>query len=769
MKNFLEKHYVEMGPQYVFFQSLASEPLDIYHHYYGYGKGLLNSAKSMLTGKNNLGKSEEDLINIRAYVEMIGEAAKNAQTIEINFFYQIKNMVKNNTLKNKIENFLNNTKENFNYLQFISLLNDIMLENNQLNQEIQEKYLHNMELYNQIYQEAPEELRKIWQESYENFTRDSKGNIIYSTQMQKILRDRYAISQENSDKIETQVNSILANTMNKGLNALYYNDDLRNKITSEFIRAGVKEQEIQDYLLGAIVKFTFDTNTINNLSNLTGEQIIQSISQNLKNSKDLSTLKEYANQAVKSVEKKMHSIRSIEDLALTTGKNVGRAYLQLTDEEKEKLKKDYGITLNPEIEKNKKGQSLLRYYTQELVKGIRKYYSENNPKLLRDLEQAKNKTLTTEKREALKKIRQEMQIKARKLQEDKIKEAFSVKFTTSSISELLVGLGGQYLNELLKNSKLSKTHKIGEIQVKTDAIINFFSNDLVPNLEQSIREDIFNTLDESTINFVEKYHEKSGGEINVEAAEKAFKEEQRLAQTKITDILKKAGKSHDEINDTLNNLSNFISQSISVKDYNIYLNEEGFHAQSLGANTEKVIDNILTMYDLGGLSTFDKNLLIFAVNNCSELTIGGNSLKKDLATFLLGGAALMTFDDGFTLLQNYIESFKDEFHTTKMLLYNLQGKFIPASYVLFAVYNNLQKIYGNIEQELYSISKDTNKVLITNTIDYLDIPDYYIVPNAQDRWNIVSELIKSKTLIKMEFMAGLLDIFKQLPNAFNIQ
>lgn len=768
MKNFLEKHYVEMGPQYVFFQSLASESLDIYHHYYGYGKGLLNSAKSMLTGENNLGKSEEDLTNIRAYIEMIGKAAMNAQTIEINFFYQIKSMVKNNALKNKIDFFLNNTKENFNYLQFIKLLNDIMLENNKLNQEIQEKYLHNMELYNQIYQEAPEELKKIWQESYENFTRDNKGNIIYSTQMQKILRDRYAISQENSDKIETQVNSILTNTMNKGLNALYYNDDLRNKITSDFIEAGIKEQEIQDYLLGAIVKFTFDANTINNLSNLTGEQIIQSISQNLKSSKDLSTLKEYANQAVKSVEKKMHSIRSIEDLALTTGKNVGRAYLQLTDEEKEKLKKDYGIILNPEIEKNKKGQSLLRYYTQELVKGIRKYYSENNPKLLKDLEQVKNKTLTAEKRKALKDIRQQIQVQARKLQEDKIKEAFSVKFTTSSVSELLLGLGGQYLSELLKNPKLSKPHKIGEIQVKTDAIINFFSNDLVTNLEQSIREDIFHVLDESTINFVEKYHEKSGGEINVEAAEKAFREEQQLTEAKITNILKKIGKSHDEINDTLNNLSNFISQSISVKDYNIYLNEEGFHAQSLGANTEKVIDNILKMYDLGGLSTFDKNLLIFAVNNCSELTIGGNSLKKDLATFLLGGAALITFDDGFTLLQNYIESFKDEFHTTKMLLYNLQGKFIPASYVLFAVYNNLQKIYGNIEQELYSISKDTNKVLITNTIDYLDIPDYYIVPNAQDRWNIVSELIKSKTLIKMEFMAGLLDIFKQLPNAFDI-
>ena len=150
-----------------------------------------------------------------------------------------------------------------------------------------------------------------------------------------------------------------------------------------------------------------------------------------------------------------------------------------------------------------------------------------------------------------------------------------------------------------------------------------------------------------------RYKKEAGGEIDVDAAVKAFKNTNAQGIGQIQEFLQKVGKTTNEINATISELSNFISASISVKDYFIYLNEEGFHAGSLGSTATKAINNIIRMYELGGITDIDRNLLLFAVNNCTEATVGGQELYDSLTSFLLGGAALLTFDEGFTLLKKF--------------------------------------------------------------------------------------------------------------------
>jgi len=63
---------------------------------------------------------------------------------------------------------------------------------------------------------------------------------------------------------------------------------------------------------------------------------------------------------------------------------------------------------------------------------------------------------------------------------------------------------------------------------------------------------------------------------------------------------------------------------------------------------------------LGGISSIDKDLLLFALINCGPDGLA-KGLKEDLATYLLGGAAMIMFDDGFTAANNFLNSIKQEF------------------------------------------------------------------------------------------------------------
>lgn len=750
-------HYVPIDKSFVFFNTLAEEKLSFYKSYYKTGMSYVAAANNMLKGQNDISNAN-NLTNIQAYIKMIGDAANNAKQIELNFFSQIKDMTQGNEeLKEKIDNFLSHKDDfNFNYLEFITLLNKIMLENNKLNAEIQEKVLNNMELYQEAYNNAPQALQNIIMESYQNFTKN-KGKLIYTKELQNLIKEAYP--NEDDPKITSQAFSLIASLINKAVFALDANPALKSMVEQQFIRAGINQNDVRDLILSGITQEALSLTTIENITKISGKQVIDSVIQKL-NYNELNLSRDYADQVVESFQKKTKNIRTIEDLALTSGRGVARAFQSLTPQSQQELIKEYGI--DPKII-SATTKHELAIGTQNINMQIRKYFEQYYQELMKKLTAALQ---STGKRAALSEVRKEIQQKS--IPQNVINSSLSVKISQSSLSEFLIAYGKEYLNQVFLNPNITKTYKIGQLQLKTDVILNFLSKNLIPDIQGQTREKIFDILDSSSKNFLQNYHDKSNGEINVDIAEKEFRAEQRRTESELRNFLKQTGLAHNKINTIITELSDFISQSISVKDYNVYLNEGGFHAQSLGANSEKTINNIIRMYELGGISGIDKELLLFAVHNCATATIGGESLKTSLADFLLGGAALMTFDEGFSLLPEYIKTFENDFHTTKMLLYNLEGRFIPASYVLFTVYSNLLKVYGIIEEQTYSIKNDTNKVIINNNIDNSDIPPYWEVPYAKDRWNIVKSIASNEITIKMEFMAGLLDIYKAISAAFTM-
>jgi len=106
-------------------------------------------------------------------------------------------------------------------------------------------------------------------------------------------------------------------------------------------------------------------------------------------------------------------------------------------------------------------------------------------------------------------------------------------------------------------------------------------------------------------------------------------------------------------------IKNIMVGAISVKDYTLYNDDLGYHGGSLGSGgaPDGVIENITKMYELGGITPEDKDNLMFAVLNCAPSAIGSN-LKESLEQYLLGGAALIMFDEGFSFGSKYINDVK---------------------------------------------------------------------------------------------------------------
>ena len=95
---------------------------------------------------------------------------------------------------------------------------------------------------------------------------------------------------------------------------------------------------------------------------------------------------------------------------------------------------------------------------------------------------------------------------------------------------------------------------------------------------------------------------------------------------------------------------------ISVKDY-FAGNNLGFHGGTLGSSLESVVNNIENMYELGGISKMDTDMLYFAIANCSPEAVAFG-LKESIETYLAGAAAMMMFDEGFTVASNFINQMK---------------------------------------------------------------------------------------------------------------
>ena len=749
-KTFYNMHHVNVGKRYVFFSTLPSETIPIYKYYWYKGKEYVKEAQSLLKPDPS---DSPALQNIQAYIDLVHDAAIRARAIEDNFFEQIQDYIKgNDALKAKIKDYLAlENRSNFNYLQFIVMLNEIMLENNKLNQEIQERQQHNMEVYDDIVKNLDKETKETVTKSYQaGYSR------IYGGILNRLAREGYSQTGRYDKKLVTTVTNALSARITSAMNTIITSPDLKQPLVSMLENKGISKDDVEQYIAGYIVDVIFSKEIETDMSD---EDIAHEIMQRISgDSTQIS--KEFAETVYANFSSHISRSHTIEEMVFFRESGIYKVYQDLTPEEKKMLAKEYNIDITQL--KNAGSRKAVQLIREGIIKSFEIKSQKVGEQIVKEIEAASQNKSTKRGDKHVsnyKEIRQ-------KIRANSVLKNVSLKIAASSVSELLLTHIGQVLSSTVRG--VSETFQIGQLNLKTDNIINFLLPSFLEQEDERIRTYTLEVASQVQKDALTRYKKEAGGEIDVDAAVKAFKSTNAQGIGQIQEFLQKVGKTTNEINATISELSNFISASISVKDYFIYLNEEGFHAGSLGSTATKAINNIIRMYELGGITDIDRNLLLFAVNNCTEATVGGQELYDSLTTFLLGGAALLTFDEGFTLLKKFQTDNPDMFlFQNKMCLYNLEGRFIPASYVLTSIYENLNKIYNN---QIMTLTEPTttNKVVIKNNLFYDKAHSLYPeFEEAQDRWDITAERAAEEVKIEMEFMGGLLDIYHAIGEAFS--
>ena len=237
-------------------------------------------------------------------------------------------------------------------------------------------------------------------------------------------------------------------------------------------------------------------------------------------------------------------------------------------------------------------------------------------------------------------------------------------------------------------------------------------------------------------------------------------------------ILKDNPKVQELLMQYMESSDTFLS-SISVKDYTVYNDKWGYHAGTLGSTVLgdthiKALENIQKMYELGGITTMDIDTLEFALLNCAPEAIGGSILKKSLESYLLGGAALMVFDEGFGEAISYLESMEDnikQMMPKNLNLYFLNQAYVPASYIIETIYANLNDFYHKEMNDQLSSFPVRNRVIITNNATPPTTPGQGTI---EEQFSEFAATTLANINIQFVFMAGMLEIFQNLAKVFKV-
>ena len=325
-----------------------------------------------------------------------------------------------------------------------------------------------------------------------------------------------------------------------------------------------------------------------------------------------------------------------------------------------------------------------------------------------------------------------------------------------------------------------------------DELLKNFSNKVSKERITQIQETVRIFIKETIGSFLDKYHDAGKGSTNVNMAKNIYIDLLNELQKKLTSIYKDT----NELEIAFNLLKNTMLGGVSVKEYGMYNNDLGYHGGSLGASgaPEGVLNNIETMYNSGGLKMIDKEKLLFAILNCAPSAIGSN-LKENLENYLLGGAALIMFDEGFTAGANYVKEVQTELQNDMMVgpknisLYFLNNAYVPASYILYNIYNSVYAFYNRLPHEVNQV-KQRNRVVITNnasealvqrlegdsknTKESKTFQGYQKSyksnsNNLQERFKIIGQAAMDEITIQFLFMAGMLDILEDLQKTLTIK
>lgn len=772
---------ISAGPRYVFFNSLANERNYIYLSLYAQGQSYAAQAAAQLNQQITNQQTGQQISRMTAYINFVSQMATTEGNNLKDYLAKMQQKLqKSGMLSDELQAKFNIFFDEFqktggtNYLQMIALINQVMQKNNKQQHIIDQ-------MYAQLGNAVEDAVKQTQKAKKENKNQDQKtleylfhSNInAYNKEINKIMKQSLEASQ-----FKLNYARLLAQKVDSVLTTLVNEPGLFNIIQNIFVNAvnagNISPDNFGTQICGYIIQYLSNL-SVDQLSSTSRQDLANAIVQSLQNNASkLSQISDnFINLIQNQFQQRNKRSKSIEEIVLTTGKNtarivaqmqnsqqvdIARTYLKDTLTDKKEMRYVWKFIQDSRKEGAKFTSGRLSRVSALINKGIReKIKQQLGPNGQEILDQIKNKTLQAN--QVLTKITNSNNALAR---------ALSVKVSGSSMAEILTGKDFDNALALAIQSGGNKIKMKNDVNI----IINFNEQQFSQNAK------IDTELKDITISFqtgfIDKYVKKSGGSQDVAAAAQTYLQQLREVKSRIDTMVKDKKITQKQAEEYLKSLANMFQTGISVKDY-FAGNNLGFHGGTLGSNLESVVNNIENMYELGGISKMDTDMLYFAIANCSPEAVAFG-LKESIETYLAGAAAMMMFDEGFTAASNFINQMKQQLggfdSMATVHLFRVQGKLIPAAVVYGKIASSLSSIAGQLQTNMQAaLQEGGNYVHINNNISRSNIPSFHNVPNPQDRWDAVSSLagdILSGSNISFTFLGGVIDILNAIPQAFNV-
>lgn len=781
IKTLAASHRVKAGKRYIFFQSLQNYDSWWYPQLYKQGLGYVEEAKQQLRPDVKL-SNEDDLNRIKDYINYIKELADQEAKNEINFINQFKNTLnklEDGNLKKRMLEFIDslNNGDLSNYSKYLSLLNTILINNQAFAKQRQEVARESMGFIDEVYNLANGELQTQISEA---LAREDYG------EYQKLIRSAYPETQDNMvHKFSGAISTKFADKFNSIVRQVADDSELLDIISQAWLSApanGINLNNIKLYIAAAIAEYLKNF-SFEDLKNKEVREIVKDLKTNPQFLTNLinTISNEYASNIWNLLEGKKVVEKTLEELALTTRRGLGDQFLRLNQSSQQDIVQLYGkygfdqkvFNMISKVTNPKRKAALI---TEKLGKAIRLYAKKAWGVVVKD-------KYSKEQREAIEEALKNniafqtfQQKLKRQINPGHLKNQLQVKMKGPASAEAMAA-------DIIK--KLSPKDIIiliggGQIQEKADVSFTYTGDlDFSQIFDNAaIGDNIKSMTSRFHEDFIRRNYAQIGDKIATNVKIANFKAEMEEISNEIKKYLQQFYTGDDldkKISQTLEQLNNLIIGGIQVKEY-VHGGTLGFMGESLGENGAKILENIDQMYDVGGISRIDYELLYFVMANCGVDGLAVD-LKGDLAKYLLGGAMMILFDEGFTASTKFLDDIKKEFAfaPSTVHLFNLQGgHFVPASFAYNSIYNNLLQVYTDImiqTSQRVDTGKANSQVHIFNNItEENDKPNWHDVPKAQQRWDMVKKLADSKKKIdiKITFLAGILDMFEAIPEAFNI-
>ena len=243
------------------------------------------------------------------------------------------------------------------------------------------------------------------------------------------------------------------------------------------------------------------------------------------------------------------------------------------------------------------------------------------------------------------------------------------------------------------------------------------------------------------------------------------------AREKQQNLLKELKNNMEKSSEGLKYLINHINFHTTIKGYasagsTSFKNYGGFEGAKFGTTLNEQL-GILSeatnqIANSGGISQEDIGWLHFAMVNAGAQMIGREN-KKTLEDYFSIFVGFFMFNDAQLAVQdafNYMNNTIENSDVQDIHLYQLNGVFIPSSYLLQKTFESLLPILDNVEDKAKS-GQGVKAILHTYDDGPKDI-GYY----GQD-WAATEQAAEEATHLEMKFLGGFLDLLSQIQEKMN--